>query len=453
MNILIIGTGYVGLVTGTCFAEMGHNVTCLDIDENKIDALQEGIIPFYEPGLKDLVKKNSHKKRLLFSCDYEESVPKADAIFVAVPTPSESDGSCDLKYFRSAVKSIAQHMSTYTVIVNKSTVPVGSTSEIHDLIKSELSTRNVLVEFDMVSNPEFLKEGSAVTDCLSPDRIIVGLSSVRARAVMEKIYLPLTVKGSTLIVMDPCSAEMTKYAANSMLATRISFMNELSRLCEKVGANIDEVKIGIGSDKRIGPYFLNAGIGYGGSCFPKDIKALQAQAKSAGIELSILKAVDQVNKTQKDHIINIIEGYFSDKGGITNKTIGIWGLAFKPETDDMREAPSIDIISKLYTLGANIKVFDPISQKNARYYLSNYPKIVWSENQYATCENADAVILVTEWSCFLTSDLSLVYKKMSGKGFFDGRNAFDKQKMKELGFDYYNIGTPSIDQQLEITTW
>lgn len=443
MNVLIIGTGYVGLVSGACFSELGHTVTCLDIDEKKVETLKKGSIPFYEPGLEALVLKNVKENRLSFTSSYETSVPSAELIFLAVPTPSSPNGSCDLTYFETAVKTLAKHLQGYTVIVNKSTVPVGSAKFVEKMLKKELKETGKHVEFDVVSNPEFLKEGAAVKDCLHPDRIIIGVSSSRPEPILRGLYAPLIDKGTPFFVMDTASSEMTKYAANAMLATRISFMNELSELCEKVGANIHEVKVGIGADKRIGASFLNAGIGYGGSCFPKDIKALQATAEQNGLQMSILRAVDRVNIHQKKRLVAIMREYFTDKGGLKGKTIALWGLAFKPETDDMRDAPSIDIISELQNEGALIKAFDPISLETAKKAIKDHQSITWCTCKYEAAKNADAIALVTEWQDFLQVDINLVSEQMNGRAFFDGRNVFEPQKMRTLGFHYYGIGIPN----------
>jgi UDPglucose 6-dehydrogenase len=440
MNLLIIGTGYVGLVTGACFAEIGHQVTCLDIDQNKITTLSQGQIPFYEPHLKDLVAKHRKNHKLVFSADYEDCVPKADVIFLAVPTPAKADGSCDLRFFIQAAKTLAQHIHKYTVIVNKSTVPVGSAQMIQQVIEEILMSKGLDIPFDIVSNPEFLKEGSAVTDCLSPDRIILGVFSDRAEETMRKVYAPLLDNGLPLFIMDPRSAELTKYAANAMLATRISFMNELSGLCEKVGANIQHIKQGIGSDKRIGPRFLNAGIGYGGSCFPKDIKALQATAVAYGVSMPILHATEEVNQRQKQVLISMMKEYFDSKQGLRGKTIAIWGLSFKPETDDMREAPSIEIIEQLQEAGALIRAFDPISMETAKKAITCHDSITWCTDLYHACEGADALALLTEWAIFQHADPHLISATMNGRAFFDGRNIFNPLDMKQYGFHYFGIG-------------
>ena len=442
MNILIIGTGYVGLVSGACLAEMGHSVTCLDVDAQKIEKLKTGMIPFYEPGLQELVLKNIQRKSIIFSTSYENSVPSAEAIFLAVPTPSKEDGSCDLSYFSSAANTVAKHLAQYAVIVNKSTVPVGTALMIEDSMKKILEERGMELEFDVVSNPEFLKEGNAVADCLNPDRLILGVSSAKAESVMKKLYEPLIAKGYPVIIMDRPSAEMTKYAANAMLATRISFMNELSLLCQKTGASIHHVKTGIGSDRRIGPSFLNAGIGFGGSCFPKDIRALKATASEYGVETPILEAIEEVNSRQKKILVNMMEQYFSSRDGLKGKTIAIWGLSFKPETDDMREAPSLDIIQELRNKGASVKAFDPIALSNAQKAIDDHSGITWCDEIYAVSENVDAIALVTEWNTFLQVDMKRILSQMGSNAFFDGRNLFDANKMRLLGFDYHAIGIP-----------
>jgi UDPglucose 6-dehydrogenase len=451
MNILIIGSGYVGLVTGSCFAEIGHTVTCLDIDAKKIESLKRGSIPFYEPGLKELVLKNCKEGRLIFTNCYESSVPSSDAIFLAVPTPSREDGSCDLSYFLQATKTLARYLQGYTVIVNKSTVPVGTAQMVENLAREILNEDSSTAEFDIVSNPEFLKEGSAVSDCMSPDRIILGTCSKRAESLLTELYAPITSKGCPLYVMDAASSEMTKYAANAMLATRISFMNELSGLCEKLGANIHKVKVGIGSDKRIGNSFLNAGIGYGGSCFPKDIKALRATAEENGISMPILEAIEAVNHSQKKILVSMMREYFKDKGGLEGKTIALLGLSFKPETDDMREAPSLDIIAELQEEGALLRAYDPISLESAKKALKNHEGITFCQDVYDTCQKAHAIALITEWAEFSVINLDHVLEKMDGRAFFDGRNVFNAEEMGNRGFHHFGIGIPNHLSSLEAT--
>jgi UDPglucose 6-dehydrogenase len=443
MNILIIGTGYVGLVTGTCLAELGHQVTCLDINANKIGSLQQGIIPFYEPGLSDLVMHNVKRGSLLFTTSYEEAVPMSDVIFLAVPTPSKDNGACDLSYFFSAAHSIATYIDHYVVIVNKSTVPVGTADQIDQLIKQDLSLREAHIEYDVVSNPEFLKEGSAIDDFMRPDRMIIGASSNRAVTIMQDLYSPLISKGFPCVLMDTLSAEMTKYAANAMLASRISFMNEISLVCQKLGANIHSIKKGLSTDRRIGPYFLNAGIGYGGSCFPKDIKALKTIASDVGVDTPLINAIEEVNNAQKKIIISMMKKHFLASGGLKDKTIALWGLAFKPNTDDMREAPSIDIILELLSEGARIQAFDPIAIENAKKAVPTHADIQWCNSEIQAAQNADAIILITEWEQFAKVDLTFVGSVMKQKSFFDGRNFFDQYAMIQEGFQYYGIGIPN----------
>ena len=433
MNILIVGTGYVGLVTGACFAEMGHHVVCLDINEKKIARLLEGVIPIYEPGLEELVKRNVKAKRLSFTCSYEEGVKGTKVCFICVPTPPDEDGSADLQYVVSAAGSIAKVMDGYRLVVDKSTVPVGTAA----MVKEEME-KWTDHEFDVVSNPEFLKEGSAVSDCMKPDRVVIGCDSEKAREIMQGIYHPFMLSHDRLFVMDIVSAEMTKYAANAMLATRISFMNELSRICEKVGANINHVRVGIGSDKRIGYHFLYPGVGYGGSCFPKDIRALKAKANEVGVETRLLDAVDEVNHSQKEILPAKIEEYFGDVKG---KKIGVWGLAFKPDTDDIREAPALKLIEKLLQLGADIQVFDPIAMSNVKEQLGD--QVTFCENEYECAQDVDAVALLTEWKQFRLLDFKRVKEGMRGKAFFDGRNQYKPDDMQQKGFDYHAIGIPS----------
>jgi len=437
MNILIIGTGYVGLVTGACFAEMGHHVICLDIDAKKIADLEQGIIPIFEPGLEEIVKRNVEAKRLSFTTDYKKGIEASFVCFLALPTPSDEDGSCDLKYVLSAAREIGRLMPDYRIIVNKSTVPVGSAVKVRQAI---LEAQEKHIPFDVVSNPEFLKEGSAVSDCMKPDRIILGVDSPKAAAAMKEIYTAFTLNHDRILVMDLPSAEMTKYAANAMLATRISFMNEIAGLCEKVGANINNVRIGIGSDHRIGYHFLYAGIGYGGSCFPKDIRALKAMAKQAGYETPILEAVDAINERQKQLLVKKITSYF--KESLAHKTIAIWGLAFKPDTDDIREAPALKLIEELLQLGAYLRLYDPVAMKKAKKHLSSHPNIQWCENEYEAASGADAVALVTEWKQFRFVDFEEILEKMQGCAFFDGRNQYKHHEMNAKGFHYFGIGIP-----------
>ncbi len=439
MQILMVGTGYVGLVTGACFAEMGHNVTCLDINETKIEKLQEGIIPIFEPGLEEIVKRNIKQKRLKFTDNYKKAVEEANVCFIAVPTPSQEDGSCDLSFVLNAAKKIATHMNSYKIIVNKSTVPVGTAVKVAAAIRE---VRGDSVSFDVVSNPEFLKEGAAVQDCLKPDRIVIGANTAKAIEALKEIYAPFTISHDRILVMDTLSAEMTKYAANAMLALRISFMNEMASICKQVGANINEVRKGIGSDSRIGYSFLYAGIGYGGSCFPKDVRALISTAKQAGCEATLLEATDAVNEKQKQVLGQKIQNYFSSRGGLQGKTIGIWGLSFKPDTDDMREAPSLIFIQQLLKEGAKIRLFDPVAIPNAKQMLKDNANITWCQDEFEAANGADAVALLTEWKQFRLVDFKSIKNHMKGLAIFDGRNQYKPLDMKEKGFDYIGIGVP-----------
>lgn len=446
MHILMVGTGYVGLVTAACLSEMGHHVICLDIDTQKIDNLNQGILPIYEPGLKELVLRNAEAGRITFTTDYAESVRRSTVCFIAVPTPSCADGSCDLSYVYAAASEIARHIDDYKIIVNKSTVPVGTASQVKELINAVLRERQSECTFDVVSNPEFLKEGSAINDCMKPDRIILGVENSNAAKIMKEIYSAFTINHDRIFVMDTLSAEMTKYAANAMLALRISFMNELALLCEKTGANIKDVRIGIGSDQRIGYQFLYAGAGYGGSCFPKDIRALSSLAQQRDVEMAILDAVEMVNERQKKHLAEKIIAYFSSQGGIKNKTIAVWGLSFKPDTDDIREAPSLTLIHELLARGANIRAYDPVAMPNARKVLGE--SVHFCKDEYEAAYNADAIALVTEWKQFRFVDLSRIVPHLKYKVLFDGRNQYKLDEMQSYGLEYFGIGVPSSRQDL-----
>jgi UDPglucose 6-dehydrogenase len=446
MQILIVGTGYVGLVTGACFAEMGHTVICLDIDRDKIEKLQQGIIPIFEPGLEELVKRNLTQKRLSFTTDYKYGVSNAKVCFIAVPTPSRDDGSCDTSYVESAARSIAKEMNEYKIIVNKSTVPVGTADFVTKTVRDEQKKRGSSVPFDVVSNPEFLKEGAAVQDCLKPDRIIIGSDSPKAADVLKEIYSAFTLSHDRIIHMDTLSAEMTKYAANAMLATRISFMNEIAEICKKVGANVNEVRKGIGSDSRIGYSFLYPGVGYGGSCFPKDIRALVSKSKQVGVDASILEAVDAVNNRQKKLLGKKMIHYFASRGGLKGKTVAIWGLSFKPDTDDMREAPSLSLIEQLLSQGALLRLFDPVAIPNAKKMIPDHANITWCADEMEAAAEADAVALLTEWKQFRLVDFKPIRDRMRGIAFFDGRNQYKPIDMKNRGFDYISIGAPDILQ-------
>ncbi len=435
MNIAIVGTGYVGLVSGTCFAEMGNHVTCVDVDANKIDKLQKGEIPIYEPGLDELVKRNVEYGRLKFTTDLTEVLDDVDVVFSAVGTPPDEDGSADLQYVLAVARQFGQNIKKYTILVTKSTVPVGTANKVKATILEELDKRGVAVPFDVASNPEFLKEGAALKDFMSPDRVVVGTESERAREVMEKLYKPFLIQNFRVIFMDIPSAEMTKYAANAMLATRISFMNDIANLCELVGANVDNVRQGIGSDERIGKKFLYAGCGYGGSCFPKDVKALAHTAVENGIHLEVIEAVERVNERQK----SIVFDKLSDKmGDLNGKTVAILGLAFKPETDDMREAPALVVINKLLDAGATVRVFDPVAMNECKRHIGD--KVTYCQNLYDCADGADALALLTEWRQFRMPSWNVVKKVMAGNVVVDGRNIWSRQELEELGFTYTRIG-------------
>lgn len=444
MDLLVIGTGYVGLVTGTCFAEMGHHVVCLDIDQNKIGKLTRGEIPIYEPGLEEMVKRNLNAGRLRFTSDYSQAVEDAAVCFITVDTPMGQDGNADLSNFKRAAISIAQHLNGYKIIVNKSTVPVGTAAMVAEIIAEELRKREADFDFDVISNPEFLKEGNAIQDFMKPDRVIVGTSSDKAAAIMKEIYAPFMHNHERLIVMDIASAEMTKYAANAMLALRISFMNELAGLCELMGADINKVRKGIGSDARIGHSFLYAGPGFGGSCFPKDVRALCAQAAAQQYELSIASAITSVNTRQKLVLASKIFRYFSEKGGLANATIAILGLSYKPDTDDIRESASLVLIEQLLEVGVKLRLYDPQAMANAKKVLGSPSQISWCETELEAAEGADALVLLTEWKQFRFIDFQQLHLCMRGKAFFDGRNQFNPTEVAKKGFDYISIGRSPV---------
>jgi UDPglucose 6-dehydrogenase len=436
MKISVVGTGYVGLVSGTCFAETGINVVCVDIDQKKIDNLNNGIIPIYEPGLEDIYKKNVEKGRLEFTSNLATSIEDAEAVFIAVGTPPDEDGSADLKYVLGVAREIGKNMNDYLVVVTKSTVPVGTSIKVKEAILGELKKRKVDIPFDVASNPEFLKEGSAIADFLKPDRIVIGTESDRAKKVMKRLYKPFLLNGHPIIFMDITSSEMTKYAANSMLATKISFINDIANLCEIVGADVDNVRKGIGSDARIGNKFIYPGTGYGGSCFPKDVQALIRTADENNYSLDILKAVESVNYRQKEVLVNKINTHF--KGDLKGKKFGMWGLAFKPKTDDMREAPSLVIIEKLLAAGATVVAYDPVAKEEAKHILGD--TITYANDEYDAVIDADALILVTEWPEFRIPNFRVLEKLMKNKLIFDGRNIYDPEEMEELNYTYYAIG-------------
>ena len=436
MNIAVVGTGYVGLVTGTCFAEMGVNVTCVDIDAEKIARLNAGEIPIYEPGLDTLVKKNVGANRLHFTTDLSKCIDEVEVVFSAVGTPPDEDGSADLKYVLNVARTFGQNIKKYTLLVTKSTVPVGTAEKVRKAVQEELDRRGEAIDFDVASNPEFLKEGAAIKDFMSPDRVVVGVASERARKMMTRLYRPFMLNGDRMIFTDIPSAEMIKYAANSMLATRISFMNDIANLCELVGADVNMVRKGIGADSRIGSKFLYPGCGYGGSCFPKDVKALIKTADQNGYSMRVLKAVEAVNDEQKRIMFDKLSRHFG--GELKGKRIALLGLSFKPETDDMREAPALVIIRHLIDAGAKVKAFDPIAMPECRRRIGDV--VEYAENMYDALTGADAMILVTEWKQFRSPDWKRIAALMNEKVVLDGRNIYDRSELQELGFTYYKIG-------------
>jgi len=436
MKVAIVGSGYVGLVTGTCFAEVGIEVTCVDIDQKKIENLKNGIIPIYEPGLEEMVHRNMKKERLKFTTSIAEALEDCEVIFSAVGTPPDEDGSADLQYVLSVARDCGKNMKDYLLIVTKSTVPVGTAAKVRNAVQEELDKRGVKIEFDVASNPEFLKEGAAIDDFLKPDRIVVGCNSARAEELMKALYKPFTLNGHPVIFMDITSAEMTKYAANSMLATKISFMNDVANLCEIVGADINMVRRGIGSDSRIGTKFIYPGVGYGGSCFPKDVKALIHTADDFKYSLRVLKAVEAVNDDQKAVLVNKMIKHYN--GDLSGKTVAIWGLSFKPQTDDMREAPSLVIIKKLLDAGVKIKAYDPVAMHEAERILGD--TIYYAPDQYDALIDADCLMLVTEWPEFKFPNFNIIRKLLKDPVVFDGRNIYEIAEMKRRGFSYYCIG-------------
>ena len=436
MNIAIVGTGYVGLVSGACFAEMGVDVTCVDIDQNKIDRLLLGEIPIYEPGLEDMVKRNVEAGRLHFTTDLTSCLDDVEVVFSAVGTPPDEDGSADLKYVLAVARTFGRHIKKYTILVTKSTVPVGTAQKVKAVIQEELDKRGEKVAFEVASNPEFLKEGAAVKDFMTPDRVVVGTESIRACKIMSRLYKPFMLSGERMIFTDIPSAEMIKYAANSMLATLISFMNDIANLCEQVGADVNMVRKGVGSDTRIGKKFLYAGCGYGGSCFPKDVKALIKTAEQNGCEMKVLKAVEEVNEKQKSILFEKLQRHYA--GSLKGRTIALWGLAFKPETDDMREAPALVLIDKLTGSGCMVKVYDPIAMGECKRRIGD--KVIYCKDMYDAVVDADALLLVTEWKEFRMPSFAVLEKTMAGKVIVDGRNIYDKEEVAEHGFVYYKIG-------------
>ncbi|HWI91871.1 MAG TPA: UDP-glucose/GDP-mannose dehydrogenase family protein [Flavisolibacter sp.] len=436
MKITVVGTGYVGLVTGTCLAETGNHVCCVDIDERKVNKLKNGQITIYEPGLEKLFERNLKEDRLSFTTSLKEGLEEAEIVFLALPTPPGEDGSADLQYVLGVANEIGKLLADYKIIIDKSTVPVGTAKKVRDAI-----AKNYKGEFDVVSNPEFLREGVAVDDFLKPDRIVIGTTSERAKEKLTELYAPYVRQGNPIIFMDERSAELTKYAANAFLATKISFMNEIAQMCERLGADVDMVRRGIGSDERIGKRFLFPGIGYGGSCFPKDVKALMHSAKEVRYEFKILDAVTEVNEKQKSHLVVKIQRYFGD---ITGKKFALWGLAFKPNTDDIREAPALEIIEELLNAGASVATFDPEAMNNVKTIFGD--KITFCETPYDCLQNADALIIATEWNEFRTPDFDKILSGLKEPVIFDGRNVFDVAAMEKKGFHYESIGRPLVNQ-------
>src|SRR5664280_1223913 len=436
MRITVVGSGYVGLVTGACFAESGVNVTCVDVDRNKIQQLKEGTIPIYEPGLEGLVKSNVLKKRLSFATDIKETIENSEVIFIAVGTPPGEDGSADLKHVLKVAEEIGKLITKYTVVVTKSTVPVGTSEKIRSTIQAEIDKRKLVIQFDMASNPEFLKEGAAIDDFLKPERIVVGVDNEKSKEIINWLYMPFVLNNHPILFMDIASAEITKYAANAMLATRISFINEIANLCDILGADINNVRKGIGSDSRIGSKFIYPGTGYGGSCFPKDVKAIIRTAKDHGYELNVIEAVEKANEYQKNVIFNKMTKFFNNN--LKNKTIGVWGLSFKPKTDDIREASSIILIEKLLNAGAKIKAYDPAAINETKKLLGN--RIEYTSDPYEALENADALALMTEWAEFHLPEFNRMSELMKRKVIFDGRNIYDPAQLRKLGFTYFGIG-------------
>ena len=436
MNIAIVGTGYVGLVSGACFSEMGINVTCVDIDKKKIRKLKDGIMPIYEPGLDELVERNVKAGRLRFTTELISCLDDVEIVFSAVGTPPDEDGSADLKYVIEVARTVGRNINKHIVLVTKSTVPVGTAKKVRTAIQDELNKRGANIEFDVASNPEFLKEGAAIKDFMAPDRVVVGVESERAKKLMEKLYRPFTLNGYPILMMDVASAEMTKYAANAMLATRISFMNDIANLCERVGANVDNVRRGMGADSRIGSRFLYAGCGYGGSCFPKDVKALVHTGIENDYHMQVIEAVEAVNEKQKSIVFDKL--LYAFKGELKGKTIAMWGLSFKPETDDMREAPALVVINKLIESGATVKVFDPVAMEEAKRRIGD--TVTYCKDMYEAVIDADAIALMTEWKQFRMPSWTIIHKAMKSFIVIDGRNIYDDEELKELGFIYSRIG-------------
>lgn len=448
MRVAVAGTGYVGLVSGTCFASMGNDVWCVDVDGKKIEGLKKGIIPIYEPGLKEMVLSNQEAGHLHFTTDIKEALAACNILMICVGTPPGEDGSADLKYVLQVAENIGRHMQHHMYVVNKSTVPVGTAGKVRDTIRRQLEERKSDLTFDVISNPEFLKEGSAIADCMKPDRVIIGVDNAEAADVMQELYKPYLMNTENFIIMDIASAEMTKYAANSMLATKISFMNEISNICERVGADINKVRRGIGSDKRIGFSFIYPGCGYGGSCFPKDVQALIRTANENGYSPSLLQSVEDVNRYQKHVIAGKVKQRFGDD--LTGYTFAVWGLSFKPDTDDMRESPAVTIIDTLTKAGAVIQAYDPQAEEAAKnVYLKGNDSVVYCRSKYDALKDADALILITEWKEFRSPDFPEIKKLLKTPVIFDGRNQYDKKSMRRYGIDYYQIGVRPVRTEEE----
>ena len=439
MKVAVIGTGYVGLVTGTCFANMGNTVWCVDVDSQKIENLKQGIVPIYEPGLSEMVLNNYKQGHLHFTTQIQEALETCNICFIAVGTPMGEDGSADLQYVLNAAESIGKYMSHHMYVVDKSTVPVGTAAKVRNQIQKELNKRESNLTFDVISNPEFLKEGSAISDCMKPDRIVIGVDSTNAEETMRELYKPYLMDTDNFIIMDIASAEMTKYAANSMLATKISFINEIANICERVGADVNKVRKGIGSDKRIGYSFIYPGCGYGGSCFPKDVSALIKTAGEYGYETQLLKSVEQVNDAQKQILVTKVKQRFGED--LSGKVIAVWGLAFKPDTDDMRESAAITIIQRLTELGANVQAYDPKAMEEAKQcYLKGNDHVVYCESKYDALKGADALMLITEWKEFRSPDFYEIRERLKKPVIFDGRNQYNRKSIEKYGFEYYQIG-------------
>ncbi|HDQ40660.1 MAG TPA: UDP-glucose/GDP-mannose dehydrogenase family protein [Desulfonatronum sp.] len=444
MNICIVGTGYVGLVTAACFAEMGNNVACVDVNAGIVQDLSQGKIHIFEPGLEEVVQRNYEQGRLRFTTDLEQGLDSALFVMICVGTPSLPDGGCDLCFVHQVAREVGRNMKDYKIVINKSTVPVGTADQVRALILEEQQSRGVNIEFDVVSNPEFLKEGDAVNDFMKPDRVVVGTDNVRVAELLKALYAPFARSREKLIIMGVRSAEMTKYAANCMLATKISFINEIANICERVGADVKDVRLGIGSDQRIGRHFIYPGLGYGGSCFPKDVRALINTAKSSGYEPGVLTAVDRLNARQKRSLVDKIVNYFAQRGGVKGKTLALWGVAFKPNTDDIREAPSLELIAGLTDLGMAIQAFDPAAGGKAREALADNELVSILDSQYDVLEGADALAVVTEWNQFRNPDFERIQKTLTEPAVFDGRNLYSPEFLKRFGLRYYCVGRPQV---------